>query len=340
MTSAKILFKIQVSVRHVFEGPPFTPLLVPWGSYLCLQSHLSLLAFSTCFGFGGDQKYLLSYTAAQYPSLELVLATECYETSKNNCFSGLGLMEKAEEKLCNFRAVQMIEACTDLLHLISFSLLAKKWFFILSEQWPLWALGLLMPMDSSPCDVVLIDSYQSVHLRARWSCVESLLSATYCACKLHLIKVEISVSLDRWASWVSRKLQNKKLPKGNMARVRTGIPPTDSVVQGFSIGVRPFSCNVMSSLDSLTICSGYFFIPMVSSARLLIGVLSTGQAPTGFPVCSVTASWSAGRTTVQAPVTALRELTCQPASLCTFLWLIQSDSDYSFTLWPPSAFTC
>lgn len=38
------------------------------------------------------------------------------------------------------------------------------------------------------------------------------------------------------------------------------------------------------------ICSGHFFIPVVSSAGSIIGILNISHAPSGCPICSVTPS--------------------------------------------------
>lgn len=150
-------------------------------------------AFISCFQFGGDQKYFLSYIAAHSPPLELVLAMECHWTSKNYCFSGLALAscrrQKRNRLLCNFRAMQTVETFTSLPHLTSFFFffLPKKVSSISSELCLLWPLGLQIPTASGLYVASIIDSYQSVQVRAHWLFVKNLLCARLCPCKLYLI---------------------------------------------------------------------------------------------------------------------------------------------------------
>lgn len=131
MTSLKAFFFFFFKYGHIQKfqlgifgdgGLPFTPLTIPC-RYLCLESCLSVFAF-TRFGFRGDQKYLLSYTTAHSPPLELVLAMKCHWTSKDDCFPGMALAswrrQKRNRTLCSFRAMQMIQTFTDLLHPGSF----------------------------------------------------------------------------------------------------------------------------------------------------------------------------------------------------------------------------
>lgn len=53
-------------------------------------------------------------------------------------------------------------------------------------------------------------------------------------------------------------------------RVRTGILPSASVVQGFFAGTLPLPCSIMSSLASLAICSGYFLYTYGFLSRIVI----------------------------------------------------------------------
>ena len=53
-------------------------------------------------------------------------------------------------------------------------------------------------------------------------------------------------------------------------RVRTGILPSDSVVQGFFVGTLPLPCNIMSSLASLAIYSGYFLYTYGFLSKIVI----------------------------------------------------------------------
>lgn len=107
--------------------------------------------------------------------------------------------------------------------------------------------------------------------------------------------------------------------------------------RGFSLARCLFHAVLCHRLLAWLYVPVTFFIPMVSSAGLLLGVLSTSHAPTGCPVCS--GSWcrggQEGSLVGQALLAAPRESSCWLSSLCTFLWLIQSDSDCSFMLWPP-----
>lgn len=83
--------------KHLFGATIQPPTGTLWVSSFVFGSQC-FSAVTTCFGFAGDPKHLLDYTAVHFPSLELVLAMESHRTSKNDCFSGLALASDRRQK--------------------------------------------------------------------------------------------------------------------------------------------------------------------------------------------------------------------------------------------------
>ena len=166
VASVKVLLSNMVtftgfSSTYLLGGYHSSHCWYPGGIHLCLQRCHSLFAFTTCFGFGGDQKYLQNYTQPMRHPLSWYWRWNATRPAKRAASlawpwpHGGGRREKGPFAISG--QGRWLRLFTDVFHLVSFSLLAKKLFSILSEQGPLWPLGLLIPMDRGLYVAALID---------------------------------------------------------------------------------------------------------------------------------------------------------------------------------------
>lgn len=166
MASVKVLLSNMVpftgfSSTYLLGGYRSSHCWYPGGVHLCLQRCHSLFALTTCFGFGGDQKYLQNYTQPMRHTLSWCWRWNATGPAKRTASVAWpwphGGRQKRKRTLCNFRAMQMIETFHWRVPSCLFFPSDKKLFSILSEQGPLWPLGILIPVDCGLYVAALID---------------------------------------------------------------------------------------------------------------------------------------------------------------------------------------